>query len=223
MVEAKKVHEVREKEFEGKSLDDLVERASQEFGCAPQDLQIDIMEYSTSSGLLNLSGKKIKIKARIRPDKILSERANRAYLFLKELFGYMGFNIDLKVNLLIPQQEVEIILSGEDVRFLLINGAEPLSALEFLTNKVVAKALGIGPKINLKPEGINIEKEKKLVNAVKRAIEKVKNSGEKQVIKVGNAREERIVINLVKKESGIAYKIEGEGKQKRIFLFKESD
>ena len=209
---------ILEKEFEGKSLDQLVEVVCQDFGCVPEDLELEILEYTTTSGLLGIPGKKIKIKAKIKPDKLLSERANRATAFLKELFYYADLNIETKTNLLKDALQIEIIFSGEDVKYLLQNGAEPLSALEFLTNKIVAKALGVGPKIILKPEGINIEREKKLVNAVKKAIEKVKSTKEPQVIKVGSPREQRIVLNLIKNENNIGYTIEGEGKQKRIIL-----
>ncbi len=206
------------KEFEGKSLDQLVEVICQEFGCVPEDLELEIIEFSNSSGLLGLSGKKIKVKARIKPEKVLSERANRALSFLKELFYYADLQIETKTRLLRDQMQVEILLSGEDVKYLLLNGAEPLSALEFLTNKIVAKALGVGPKIVLTPEGINIEREKRLVNAVKRAIERVKGEKEPQVIKVGNQREQRIVVNILKKESNLDYRIEGEGRQKRVVI-----
>ena len=207
-----------EKEFEGKSLDQLVEVICEEFGCVPEDLEFEILEFSNSSGLLGLSGKKVRVKARIKPEKVLSERANRALSFLKELFYYADFKIETKTRLLKEQMQIEILLSGEDVKYLLLNGAEPLSALEFLTNKIVAKALGVGPKIILTPEGINIEREKKLVNAVKRAIEKAKSEKEPQVIKVGNQREQKIVINILKKESNLEYRVEGEGKQKRVAI-----
>ncbi|HEA83655.1 MAG TPA: hypothetical protein ENI03_00020 [Thermodesulfobacterium geofontis] len=206
-----------EKELVGKSLDQLVEIACQELGCIPEDLELEILEFSSSS-LLGIPGKKIRIKARIKPDKVLSERANRAVMFLKEVFNCADFKINIKTNLLKDKMQVEIILSGEDVKYLIQNTAEPLVAFEFLTNKVVARALGLGPKIVLKPEGIDIEKEKKLVNAVKRAIEKIKNSKEPQVIKVGSQREQKIVINFVKQEENIDYKIEGEGKQKKVIL-----
>jgi len=209
---------ILEKEFEGKSLDQLVEVICQDFGCVPEDIELEILEFSSSSGLLGIPGKKIKVKARIKPDKVLSERANRAITFLKELFYYADLKIETKTNLLRDQMQIEIIFSGEDVKYLLQNGAEPLSALEFLTNKIVAKALGVGPKVILKPEGINIEREKKLVNAVKKAIERVKSTKEPQVIKVGSPREQRIVVNIVKNENNIGYEVEGEGKQKRIIL-----
>lgn len=207
-----------EKELEGKSLDQLIEVACQELGCVPEDLEFEILEFSSSSSLLGIPGKKIKIKARIKADKVLSERANHALMFLKEVLNYADFQIDIKANILKDKMQVEILLSGEDVKYLIQNGAEPLTALEFLTNKVVARALGVGPKIVLKPAGIDIEKEKKLVAAVKKAIDKIKKDKEPQIIKIGSQREQRIVINLVKEEEHIDYKVEGEGKQKKVIL-----
>jgi spoIIIJ-associated protein len=206
-----------EKELEGKSLDQLIEVACQELGCIPEDLELEILEFSSSS-FLGIPGKKIRIKARIKTDKVLSERANRALMFLKELLNYADLKIDVKANILKDKMQVEILLSGEDIKYLIQNGAEPLTALEFLTNKVVARALGVGPKIVLKLEGIDIEKEKKLVNAVRRAVEKIKTNKEPQIIKIGSQREQRIVVNIIKQEENIDYKIEGEGKQKKVIL-----
>jgi spoIIIJ-associated protein len=206
-----------EKELEGKSLDQLIEVACQELGCIPEDLELEILEFSSSS-FLGIPGKKIRIKARIKTDKVLSERANRALMFLKELLNYADLKIDVKANILKDKMQVEILLSGEDIKYLIQNGAEPLTALEFLTNKVIARALGVGPKIVLKLEGIDIEKEKKLVNAVRRAIEKIKTNKEPQIIKISSQREQRIVVNIVKQEENIDYKIEGEGKQKKVIL-----
>ncbi len=206
-----------EKELEGKSLDQLIEVACQELGCIPEDLELEILEFSSSS-FLGIPGKKIRIKARIKTDKVLSERANRALTFLKELLYYADLKIDVKANILKDKMQVEILLSGEDIKYLIQNGAESLTALEFLTNKVVARALGVGPKVVLKLEGVDIEKEKKLVNAVRRAIEKIKTNKEPQIIKISSQREQKIVVNIVKQEENIDYKIEGEGKQKKVIL-----
>ncbi|AIH04012.1 MULTISPECIES: Jag N-terminal domain-containing protein [Thermodesulfobacterium] len=209
---------VLEKELEGKSLDQLLEVACQELGCMPEDLELEILEVTSSSGLLGMPSKKIKIKAKLKPDKMLSERANKALTFLKDLFYYTDFQIETQTNLLKDKLQIEILLKGEDLKYLVQNGGEVLSALEFLTNKIVAKSLGVGPKIVLKPEGINLEREKRLISAVKRAIEKVKTTKEPQIIKVGSQREERIVLNLVKPEKNIEAVVEGEGKQKKVIL-----
>ncbi len=139
-------------ELEGKSLDQLVEKACQELGCLPEDLEIEIKEF-TLEGLLS-GGRKVKAFFKIKADKVLSERANRALIFLKDLFYNADFNLESQVKLRKDPLEVEIILSGEDIRHLRQNQGDPLSALEFLVNKIVARALGVGPKIVLKSQGI---------------------------------------------------------------------
>lgn len=145
-------------ELEGKSLDQLVEKACQDLGCLPEDMEIEIKEF-TSGGMLGAS-RKVKALFRIKPEKLLSERANRALAFLKEIFYNTDFQLETQTQLHKDSLEVEIQLSGEDVKYLLQNGGEVLTSLEFLVNKVVAKSLGVGPKITLKIRGVDLEKEK---------------------------------------------------------------
>ncbi len=203
-------------ELEGKSLDQLVEKACQELGCMPEDLGIEILEFSTG-GMLG-AGKKVKAKFSIRVDKLLSERANRALTFLKELFYHIDFKIDIQTNLKKDTLEIEVVFSGEDVKYLLQNGGEVLSSLEFLTNKVVAKAMGVGPKISFSIKGIDLEREKRLLRAVKRAVELIKEDHKERTIKIGNKREERLVLNYLKEEPNIEGTIVEEETGKKILL-----
>lgn len=203
-------------ELEGKSLDQLVERACQELGCLPEDLEIEITEF-TSGGMLG-TGKKVKANFKIRVDKLLTERANRALTFLKELFYNIDFQIDTQTILKKDSMEIEIVFSGEDVKFLLLNGGEVLSSLEFLINKIVAKAMGVGPKISLKVKGVDLEREKSLLRAAKRAIELIKEDQKERSLKIGNKREERLVLNLLKEEPNIEGVVVEEDKGKRILL-----
>jgi spoIIIJ-associated protein len=201
--------------LEGKSLDQLLEKACEELSCLPEDLEISIEEVS-QGGII--SSKKIKAYFRIKPARVLSERANRAILFLKELFHNADLNIDLKTNLNQARMEVDLILSGEDLRYLLVNGGEPISALEFLTNKIVAKALGVGPKINLKPEGIDLEGEKRFLRALQRAISLIKEDKRPRTLRVKTRREERIVERVLREHPEISYTFEGESKERKLKL-----
>lgn len=47
-------------ELEGRSLDQLVEKACEELGCIPEDLEIEILEYN--KGELLGTGKKTRAK-----------------------------------------------------------------------------------------------------------------------------------------------------------------
>lgn len=203
-------------ELEGKSLDQMVEQACQDFGCLPEDLKIEILEF-TSGGVLS-SGKKIKASFMIKSDRILRERATRALSFLKELFYHMDFQIETQTQFLGEEMDVDIIFSGPDTRYLLQNDGEPLSALEYLTNKIVAKALGVGPKINLKVKGVDLEREKRLLRAVERALELMKEDKKERTVRVGNKREERLVLNKVKNEPNISAEIQEDSRGKKVVL-----
>lgn len=208
-------------ELEGKSLDQMVEKACQDLGCLPEDLKIEILEF-TSGGMLG-SGRKIKASFMIKPDKILSERATRALSFLKELFYHMDFQIETQTQLLSDKMEVDIIFSGQDTRYLLQNEGEALSALEYLTNKIVAKSLGVGPKINLKVRGVDLEREKRLARAVEKALELIREDKKERAVRIGNKREERLVLNRLKDEPHILAEVQEDSRGKKIVLrWKES-
>jgi spoIIIJ-associated protein len=208
-------------ELEGKSLDQLVEKACQDLGCLPEDMEIEIQEF-TSGGMLG-TGRKIKALFRIKPEKLLSERANRALTFLKEVFFNTDFQLETQTLLHKEPLEVEIQLSGEDVRYLLQNGGEVLSSLEFLVNKVVAKTLGVGPKITLKVRGVDLEREKRLMKALQRALELIREDKKERVIRVGSKREERLVLNMLKDNPDISASFEEDNRGKKVILrWKES-
>lgn len=203
-------------ELEGKSLDQLVERACQELNCMPQDLDIEILEFNPG-GMLG-AGRKIKANFKIRQEKILLERANRALAFLKELFYHMEFNLETSTSINKEKMEIEITFSGEDTKYLLQNGGEPLTALEFLINKVVAKSLGVGPKISLKVKGVNLERERRLMQAVRRALDLIKNDKKERSIRIGSKREERLVLGLVREDGTVEAEVKEDSRGKKIVL-----
>jgi len=208
-------------ELEGKSLDQMVEKACHDLGCLPEDLKIELLEFS-SGGMLG-TGRKIRARFMIKPDKVLNERANRALAFLKELFYHLDFEIETQTQLLSDKMEVDVIFSGPDTRYLLQNEGEPLLALEYLTNKIVAKALGVGPKINLKVKGVDLEREKRLIKALERALELIKEDKKERALRVGNKREERIVLNRIKEEPNITAEFQEDARGKKVVLrWKES-
>lgn len=203
-------------ELEGKSLDQLVERACQELNCVPQDLDIEILEFNPG-GMLG-TGKKIRANFKIKQERILSERANRALSFLKELFYHMDFTLETHTSINREKMEIEITFSGEDTKYLLQNGGEALSALEFLINKIVAKSLGVGPKISLKIKGVNLERERRLMQAVRKALELIKTDKKERSIRVSSKREERLVLGIVKEDGTVEAEIKEDSRGKKILL-----
>lgn len=101
---------------------------------------------------------------------------------------------------------------------MLVNGGEPISALEFLTNKIVAKSLGVGPKVNLIPEGIDLEGERRFLRALHRAVSLIKEDKKPRTLRIRTKREERIVERVLREYPEISYTFEGEGKERKVKL-----
>ncbi len=205
-----------ERVFEAKSVDQAIEEACRVLGCLPEDLEIEILEHG-SAGLFGLGAKKARIKARLKPEKLLSERANRAVMFLKELF----LSGELKVE---PQAEmaadhVKINLSGEDAALFTQNGGTALEALEFLVNKVVARRLGMGAKIVIDVSGFREQRERRLTRMAREAAEKAKKTRKPVALPPMKASERRVVHLALKDRSDVYTRSAGEGERRHVVVY----
>jgi len=201
--------------FEAKTVDQAIEEACRVMGCLPEDLEIEILEHG-SSGLFGLGARKAKIRARLKPEKILSERANRAVMFLKELFLSGELKIEPQAEL--AEDYVAINLTGEDREVFTQNGGAALEALEFLVNKVVARRLGVGPKIVVDVNGFRKEREKEIREMALRAAEKAKRTGKPVSLPPMSARERRLVHMALRGRKDVETRSAGQGERRHVVI-----
>ncbi|RUM89453.1 MAG: hypothetical protein DSZ24_01195 [Thermodesulfatator sp.] len=204
-----------ERIFEAKTVDQAIEEACRVMGCLPEDLEIEILEHG-SSGLFGLGAKKARIKVRLKPEKILSERANRAVMFLKELF--LSGELKLEPQAELAEDHVVINLTGEDREIFTQNGGAALEALEFLVNKVVARRLGIGPKIVVDTNGFRKEREKEIREMALKAAEKAKKSGKPVPLPPMSARERRLVHVALRGRKDVETRSAGKGERRHVVI-----
>ena len=207
---------MEERIFEGKNVDQALEEACRVLGCLPEDLEIEILEHGTS-GLFGIGARKAKIKVRMKPEKILSERANRAVMFLKELFLSGGLKIDLEARL--EGEGVKIDLKGEDASLFTANGGSALEALEFLVNKVVARRLGVGPKIVVDVNGFRENRERRLLRMAREAAEKARKTRQPVSLPPMNARDRRFVHLVLKDRRDVHTRSVGEGERRQVVVY----
>lgn len=207
---------MEEKIFEAKSVDQAIEEACRVLGCLPEDLEIEILEHG-SSGLFGIGAKKAKIKVRIKPEKILSERANRAVMFLKELFLSGELKIEPQAQL--EKDYVKINLEGKDAALFTANGGTALEALEFLTNKIVARRLGVGAKIVVDVNGFRENRERRLIKMAREAADKAKRTRKPVSLPPMNAKERRIVHLALKDRRDVHTRSAGEGERRHVVVY----
>ncbi len=209
-----------ERVFEAKSVDQAIEEACRVMGCLPEDLEIEILEHG-SSGIFGIGAKKAKIKVRIKPEKLLSERANRAVMFLKEFFLSGELKVEPEVEL--QKDHVRINLKGEDAQLFTANGGAAIEALEFLVNKIVARRLGVGAKIVLDVDGFREERQKKLVRMARDAAEKARKTRRPVSLPPMNARERRIVHMALRGRRDVHTKSVGEGERRHVVIYPDGN
>ncbi|OAQ21710.1 RNA-binding protein Jag [Thermosulfurimonas dismutans] len=207
---------MEEKIFEAKSVDQAIEEACRVLGCLPEDLEIEILEHG-SSGLFGIGAKKAKIKVRMKPEKLLSERANRAVMFLKELFLSGELKIEPQAQL--EKDYVKINLEGEDAALFTANGGTALEALEFLTNKIVARRLGVGAKIVVDVNGFRENRERRLIKMAREAADKAKRTRKPISLPPMNAKERRIVHLALKDRRDVHTRSAGEGERRHVVVY----
>lgn len=207
---------MEEKIFEAKSVDQAIEEACRVLGCLPEDLEIEILEHG-SSGLFGIGAKTAKIKVRIKPEKILSERANRAVMFLKELFLSGELKIEPQAQL--EKDYVKINLEGKDAALFTANGGTALEALEFLTNKIVARRLGVGAKIVVDVNGFRENRERRLIKMAREAADKAKRTRKPVSLPPMNAKERRIVHLALKDRRDVHTRSAGEGERRHVVVY----
>ncbi len=207
---------MKAEEFEGKSVEEAIEEASRYFQAAPEDLEIEIITHG-STGLFGIGAKKARIRARLKIEKLLERRASLAQQVLNEILKAADFS--LYTNQRLENETIKFDITGKDKDFLLSRGAAPLSALEYLINKIVARRMGVGPKIVLDIDNFRAKQEKRIKELARKAAERVKKTRRPVELKPMPSYERRLVHLALRGFSGIQTRSKGKGDARRVIIY----
>jgi len=223
-------------EFEGKTYEEAVKKASQELNVDERDLDIEVKEVDTK-GILGLLGtKKIRITVKLRGsedeitqeaaapvpgEEIPSEETAQKFgeAFLKEFGRHVGLEFQVMVTDISEKTDRILFLVQCDNGDILIGkDGEILEALQHLLRLAVAKKFKHNLKLLVDINGYRERRKKALTIMAKRLADKAKRTGRKFKTDPLNPYERRIVHTLFKHNKGITTKSEGEGHIKRVVL-----
>ncbi|OAG27613.1 hypothetical protein TH606_06130 [Thermodesulfatator autotrophicus] len=206
-------------EFEAKTVEKAIEDACKHFGVEKEDLNIEILSQG-STGLFGIGAKKARIKASIKPEAILKKRAEEAQRVLVKLIisGDLEINFSVEIN----PDSVCFKLNGPDAKLFLAKEAAPLNALQYLVNKIVAKRLGVGPKITFDIEGLKKAKTQKLAGLARKAAREAIKTKKPVSLPPMPAGDRRQIHLAVKKIKGVISRSKGEGLKRHVVIFPKS-
>ncbi len=200
------------KEFEGKELEIALQEAEDYFGLPREKLAYRIVKEKSS---LFGRQRKIVIEAWAR-DETQEEDLKRFLEALREKLELQGeFRCrDLRTGML------EVDYTGEDYYVFTENHGELLNALQYLLNKIFPY---IGKKIITDTHHYRRHRENYLRRLARKVAERVRETGEEELLFPMEPNERRIVHTVVNSMEGVASESQGEGPIKRIRVYKLRD
>lgn len=200
-------------EFEGKTYEDAIKKASMALNVEEKDLEIDVKEVDTKGILGLLGSKKVRIMARVKDADTPEEYGKK---FLQELGSFIGLSISTKVSTTNDRLTFFVQCDNGDV--LIGKDGEVLEALQFILRLSIAKRYKQGLKLLIDINGYREKRKKAITIMAKRLADRVKRIGRPLKTDPLNPYERRVIHTLFKHNKNIKTKSEGDGHTKKVVI-----
>jgi len=201
-------------EFEGKTIEEAVEKACAELKTERENLEIEVISEG-SSGILGIVGVK---KAKIRVT--LKDQTKRAIKLAKDVLEKFlsYFPMPAKLQIEDEQGVTRFNIIGDGSGILIGKQGQTLNELEHIFQKMVQKQWGglLPVKIVLDAEGYRKRRIESLKETAQRLAAKAKKLGRTVSTAPLPPAERRVIHITLQQDSGIKTRSSGEGELKRV-------
>lgn len=230
------------KEFSGKTVDDAITEACQDFMVTSDRLDYEVVDKG-SSGFLGIGTKPAVIKARIldenskkaepvkesKEEKKVSTNEKKETVtepaavtgndpreFLEKVFKAMELDVNVKVEQIGNDMNIE--LSGDEMGVLIGKRGQTLDSLQYLTSLVVNR--GSNEYIRVKVDTENYRKRRKdtLENLAKNLAYKVKRTKRPVTLEPMNPYERRVIHSALQNDKYVSTHSEGDEPFRRVVI-----
>lgn len=197
-------------EFEGKSIEEVKEKALSELNASEEELYI--RESEIAGGFLK--SKKYKLEIITKDDTV-----KFAKNFIVEIAKQMGININIEAKK--REKYIQLNLFSENSSILIGKNGRTIEAMQLLIKSAILNQTGF--KVNVI---IDVEDYKEKINQhlefnVKKIAREVKKTGVEAKLDPMNSYERRIVHNAVNSIKGVTTVSEGEEPNRYVVIKKE--
>ena len=144
------------------------------------------------------------------------EDVNLVVDFTNQVLGSSG--LDLKAGADQAEEGLRIQVGGEDVALLLGHNAELLDALEYLGNRVLARASGEETRLIFDSGGYRARREKELRLMAEKAAEKVRLSRIPFSFDPMTPNERRIIHLALANDASVTTESQGNGENRKVTI-----
>jgi spoIIIJ-associated protein len=205
-------------EFEGKTTEEALEKASRDLDLPLEELNFDIIEPG-SAGIFGLvGGKKARIRVTIeKPEEVVGENGLQ---LARETLEKILESIPVETTVSVEQSDGRIALNieGDKSGLLIGRRGKTLDALQYIVNKIVNKSLGKKQYVVIDSENYRKRREESLTELALKMGEKARKIKKPVTTNLLNPHDRRIVHLTLKGDDNLDTKSRGEGLLKKVVI-----
>ncbi|MCR5829184.1 MAG: protein jag [Lachnospiraceae bacterium] len=201
------------KEFSGKTVEEAIELAGQEFSCDSDRIEYEIIEKE-SSGFLGLRSKPARINARLK--EVSPEET--ACDFVSKILECMSIEAGVTAELSEDGSELSVQIDGEDMAVLIGKRGQTLDCFQYLVSLVVNKTAGSYIKVKLDTENYRARRKDTLENLAKNIAVRVKKSHKPVSLEPMNPYERRVIHSALQNDKYVETHSEGEEPFRKVVV-----
>lgn len=199
-------------EIVARTKEEALELALKELQTEEDQVDVEVLEESSSKGLLGLINvNKIRIRVTIKED--ISQKAAR---LIREILVNMG--ISAQVEVFKREDHIILNITGEDLGRIIGRRGQTLNALQYLLNLAVNKGRVEKERIIVDVAGYRKKREENLKRLALRSADRVKRYGKKEILYPMSPYERRIIHIALQNNDEIMTYSEGEEPHRRVII-----
>ena len=203
-------------EFEGKTVDEALEKAVEFFNAPKEKLSIDVISDG-SQGLFGLIGsKKAKIKASLIMRDPVEEKKEKAQNFLTEILRLAKIPSSVRAELI--DEKVFLTIKGDGSGLLIGKKGQTLDAIQYLISKMVNQKPEDRIPIIVDTENYRHRREANLAIIAQKLGSQAKRQKKSVATELLNPQERRVIYLTLQNHPDLTAKSEGEGKLKKVII-----
>lgn len=204
------------KEFSGKSLAEAKEKAVKDLGEKEEDLNIEVLESKTRSVLGIISGKKVKIRAKVKGEISIGKK-------IKDILENILKYIDNNASIEIKEREDGVFLNiiSRDSSLIIGRNGTTLASLQHIINKIINKDDALPKKIFLDIDGYRKKREQGLIETARKIASRAKTL--KKAFSMSDLSSyDRWLIHSIIEDDDLYTKSIGEGRDRKLIIIPRS-
>ena len=203
---------VKEAIATGATTEEAYEKACAMLGVDPADAEFEVIETEEKKRFCLFGGRPAKVRAFIR-----STPADAAAEYLRNVLSGMGLG-DVNIEIREEEAGAELVLTGENIGFIIGHRGETLDALQYLTSLKVNRGQEGYTRVTLDTENYRAKREEALTRLANRMANRAIKTGRKVSLEPMNPYERRILHSALQANDQVDTHSEGEEPNRHVVI-----